>query len=277
MKKAIFAVVLAIMLAAVPAFADSFGSYSAGGYKEFAGQHQSYGNEFAGTGGWANGEMNNTNQAYGRYSAQSGYATMDANLKSCTVTADFGQTSVSFAKATVHADGFAGGMAAGLSCNKQTSMSSGWVSGTAGQRNTANETGYGNGQYASAGNESYASFKEYAPTVSNKGYFLTGSATCVEGSATTQGFSKATIDPDGNNRSASAYSTNSAAGNNGVGGQGFASTMSAKGGQGASAFSGFNYSGCNSGTGTAAANTSITQSPNSYKSTSYGYSTTKAR
>lgn len=277
MKKTIFAALLAIMLAATPALADSFGSYNAGGYKSFAGQETISGNEYAGTGGWANGRMENTNFAYGRISGQSGFASMDANLKSCTWTADYGQTSMSFAKGTVSADGQAGGMAFGISANKQVSTSSGWVSGAVGQNNYANETGYADGQYAHAENGSWAGFKNQAPTVSNKNYFLAGSATCVEGSATTEGFSKVTIDPSGSNRSASAYTTNYAKGNNGVGGEGFVEAASVKGGQYAFGNSYFNYNGSNNiGTGTAVVNTSITQSPNSFSSKSYGFSYTKA-
>ncbi len=290
MKKTLFAVVLAIMLAATPALAveqgQTFGTNASGHYVAgtlngpvtFSGDYgSSGGNDYASTSGGAAGQMVNDNRAFGKYfSFQAGYASMDANLNSCVGAYDNGQTSASWAKGTVSADGQAGGIATSgwKPSAQQTSTSSGWVAGGVGQYNTANEANYAQGQYATAENGSNAHFYNQAQTSSNSGWLGAASGTCVAGSAEVTGSSKVTIDPSGNTRSAQAYTTNTAKGNDGVGGFGNVNAMSANGYQSAQAYSGFQYSGNNAGTGTAQANTSITQGQNSFSSKSYGYSVT---
>jgi len=293
MKKTLFAVVLAIMLAAGTAFSADVtvnGDYRAYmNNQPYAGAHDysGYGTpqkDYAETSGGSGGFAQNNNSASGTSirifgktfttATQSGYANLEGSMKSCVNASDWGTSSASHATATTYANAQAGGLAVGTK-GTQLSHSQTEVWGVANQRNGAFETGYANGQQAVAYNESGASFYNQGNTMNSSGKYLAGSVSCVEGSATTSGKSFVTIDPTGHNRSAFAETSNVAKGNDMVGGSGFAGTISANNNGFAQSQSSFSYAGGTQGSGYAAGQTSLVTGTNSFRATSYGYSTTK--
>lgn len=188
MKKTIFAVVLAIMLAAVPVMADT--SSVSGGidtYKsDYSASYHGWGNDSASASAGSMGEFKATSK--GIFSS---YATGQAGSTSCanTFAADFGQTSIAGAESSTNS--FATSYAKKLSYNEVS------VQGGASQGNSANEVGY-NGANAAGGNYTDASYKG---TCYN-GSLGWGSSADIYGNASAQGMTFVTVDPTGSQRSA---------------------------------------------------------------------------
>lgn len=180
---------------------------ASGGSEDYAKRIR--GNELAEAYTGSSGVFFNANEAVGkRFAYQMGGAYLSGESCAFVKTFDYGLTSGSFAVSKTEISGMAGGFAMSdkWSCGHgtpyQTSISSGYIQGFALQQTVANEVGY-TGANAAGANFSEAEFMGITLDGDASRRGLASSGVYMSGNAEAKGFTIVSVDPYGNQRSAS--------------------------------------------------------------------------
>lgn len=288
MKKTIFAVMLAIMLAASPVFADSaYTNPQARGESYDSSYSHSYGDHSYASGSSYGASANLGQATFNGWGGSTALGTATANGCSGAITGSryFGSTSVAGGAAGTVANGTAAGLsgyAGGIGKGTAYNQSNAEVGGSVYQSNCAAE--FRGPDQTIARNWSDASFNANAADYSSmQGCFVGGAASGVSltGMAGTAGGSIATATPGhsfaatGNVAATKVLGADQTCAS--IQGEGYIQTTTHSNNSYAGGMGSFSYSGKNSGAGISVMNSTATGNGTSFSARSTGFSAAKSK